>query len=79
MILSITCASEVIMLPNKKVKSLFLTISTITEISQKVHFTRTLNFTRAEPPVQCMSQILTTFNMYSGRAMVGLYIHGKDK
>ena len=67
MILRITCAFEAIMLPDKEVRSLFLTISTITEISQKVHFTRTLI-----PPVQCMSQILTTFNMYSGRAMVGL-------
>ena len=24
------------------------------------------------PPVQCMSQILKTFNVYSGRAMLGL-------
>ena len=35
MILGITGAFEVIMLPNKKVRALFLTISTITEISQK--------------------------------------------
>ena len=67
MILGITCAFEAIMLPDKKVRSLLLTISTITEIRQKVHFTRTLI-----TPVQCMSHILTTFNMYSGRAMVGL-------
>ena len=66
MILGITGAFEVIMLPNKKVRALFLTISTITEISQKVHNTRTLI-----PPVQCMSQILKTFNMYSGRACGG--------
>ena len=35
MILGITCAFEAIMLPNIKVRSLFLTISTITKISQK--------------------------------------------
>ena len=65
MILGITGVFEVIMLPNKK--ALFLTISIIDEISLKVHNTRTLI-----PPVQCMLQILTTFNLYSGRAMVGL-------
>ena len=64
MILGVTCAFEVIMLPNKKDRALFLTIA---EISLKVHNTRTLI-----PPVQCMSQILTTFNLYSGRAMLGL-------
>ena len=67
MILGITCAFEAIVLTNKKVRALFLTISIIAEISQKVHNTRTLI-----PPVQCMSQILTTFNLYSGIAMVGL-------
>ena len=67
MILGITCAFEAIMLTNKNVRALFLTISIIAEISQKVHNTRTLI-----PPVQCMSQILTTFNLYSGKAMVGL-------
>ena len=67
MILGITCAFEAIMLSNNKVRALFLTISTIAEITLKVHFTRNLI-----PPIPCMSQILTTFSMYSGRAMVGL-------
>ena len=67
MILGITGVFEVMMLPNKNVRALFLTISTIAEISLKVHNTRTLI-----PPVQCMSQILTIFNLYSGRVMVGL-------
>ena len=67
MILGITGAFEVMMLPDKKVRALFLTIFTITEISLKVHNTRTLI-----PLVQCMSQILTTFNLYSCRAVVGL-------
>ena len=67
MILGITGAFEVVMLPNKNVRALFLTISTIAEISQKVHNTKTLI-----PPVQCMSEILTTFNLYSGKAMVDL-------
>ena len=67
MILGITGAFEVIMLANKKVIALFLTISTIAEISQKVHNTRTLI-----PPFQCMLKILTTSSLHSGRAMVGL-------
>ena len=67
MILGITGAFEVIMLPDKKVRALFLTIFTIAEISQKVHNNRTLI-----PLIQCISQILTTFNLYSGRAMMGL-------
>ena len=67
MILGITGTFEVIIFANKKVRALFLTISRIAEISQKVHSTRTLI-----RPVQCMSQILTTFNLHFGRAMVGL-------
>ena len=67
MILGTTCAFEAIMLSNNKVTALFHTISTIAEITLKVNFNRTLI-----PPIQCMSQILTTFSMCSGRAMVGL-------
>ena len=42
MILGIPGAFEVIMLPNKKVRALFLTISTMAVITLEVHFTRTL-------------------------------------
>ena len=41
----------------------FLQFLHIAEISQKAHNIRTL-----KPPVPCVSQILTTFNLYSGRA-----------
>ena len=37
------------------------------EISEKMHNTRTLI-----PPVPCISQILTTINLYSGKARMGL-------
>ena len=67
MILGITCAFGAIMLSDNKVRALFLTISTIYEITLKVHFTRNLIH-----PIQCISQILTTFCMCSGRTMVGL-------
>ena len=67
----LTCAFEVIILPNKKVEvhfhHFFLQFLHIAKISQKVHNTGTLIH-----PVASISQILTTFNFYSGRARIGL-------
>ena len=71
MLLHLTCAFEVITFPNKRVIALFhhffLQFRHIVEIDQKVHDTTT-----SRPPVPCILQILTTFNLYSGRPRVGL-------
>ena len=71
MVLHLTCSFEVIILPNEKVIALldhfFLQFLHMAKIGQKVHNTRPLI-----PPVPCISQILTTFNLYSGRVMMGL-------
>ena len=44
------------------------------EIGQKAHNTTTLT-----PPVPCILQILTLFNLYSGRPRVGLSVNNKQK
>ena len=66
----ITCAFEVITLPNERVIALFhhffLQFLHIVEIGQKAHKTTT-----SRPSVRCILQILTTFNLYSGRPRVG--------
>ena len=66
--LHITCVFEVVMLPNKTVIVLFHHFfSQFVHIAEIVH-----NTTTSRPPAACISQILTTFNPYSGRAGMGL-------
>ena len=78
MLLHVACAFEVITLPNERVIALFhhffLQLRHIVEIDQKVHNTAT-----SRPPVPCILQILTTFNLYSGRPRVGLSVNNKQK
>ena len=70
MTLHLTCAFEIIELPDKQVIALFhnffLQFVHIAEIFQKAHHTTT-----SRPPVPCILQILTTFNLYSGRVWMG--------
>ena len=78
MTLHLTCAFQVITLPNERVIALFhhffLQFLHIVEIDQNAH-----NTTTSRPPVPCISQILTTFNLYSGRPKVGLSVDNKQK
>ena len=78
MLLHLTCAFEVITLSNERVIALFhhffLQFRHIVEIDQKVD-----NTTTSRPPVTCILQILTTFNLYSGRPRVGLSVNNKQK
>ena len=79
MLLHLTCAFEVITLPNERLVALFhhfffLQFQHIVEIDQKVH-----NTTTSTPPVPCILQILSTFNLYSGRPRVGLSANNKLK
>ena len=78
MTLHLTCASEVIKLPNKRFIPLFhhffLQFLYIVEMVQKAH-----NTTKSRTPVPCILQILTTFNLYSGRPRVGLSVNNKQK
>ena len=78
MLLHLTCASEVITFPNERVIALFhhffLQFQLFIEINQKVH-----NTTTSRPPVPCILQILTTFNLCSGRPRVGLSVNNKQK
>ena len=53
---------------------LFLQFRHIVEIDQKAHNTAT-----SRPPVPCILQILTTFNLYPGRPRVGLSVNNKQK
>ena len=78
MFLHLTCAFEVITLPNERVTALFhhffLQFRHIVEINQKVH-----NTTTSRPPVPCILQILAAFNLYSSRPRVGLSVNNKQK
>ena len=78
MLLHLTCAFEVITLPNERVIALFIIFSYnfrhIVEINQKVH-----NTTTSRPPVPCILQILTTFNLYSGRPRLGLSVNNNKR
>ena len=78
MTLHLTCAFEVIKLPNERVIILFhhffLRFLHIVEIGQKAH-----NTTTSRPPVPCILQILTTFNLYSGRPRVSISVINKQK
>ena len=76
--LHLTCVSDVITMPNERVKALFhhffLQFQHIVEIDQKAHITTT-----SRPPVPSILQILTTFNLYSGRPRVGLSVKQQAK
>ena len=76
--LHLTCAFEVIRLPNERIIAPFCHFSLeflhIVEIGQKAHYTTT-----SRPPVPCILQILTTFNLYSGRPSVGLSVNKQQK
>ena len=78
MALHLTCAIEVITLPSERVIVLFhhffLQFLHIVEIGQKAH-----NTTTSTPSDPCILQILTTFNLYSGRSRVGLSVNNKQK
>ena len=78
MLLHLTCAFEVITLPNERVIALFdhffLQFQHIIEIDLKACYTTT-----SRPPVPCILQILKTFNLYSGRPRVGLSVDNKQK
>ena len=52
----------------------FLQFLHIAEIGQKTH-----NTTNSRLPVPCISQILATFNLYSGRTRMGLLVNDKQK
>ena len=77
MVLHLTCAFEIITSPNERVIALFITFFLqflhIVEIDQKAY-----NTTTSRPPVPCILQILTTFNLYSGRPRVGLSVNNKQ-
>ena len=76
--LHLSCAFEIIKFPNKRVIALFhhffLQFLHIFEISGKAH-----NTTTSRPPVPCILQILRTFNLYSGRPLVGPSVNNKQK
>ena len=65
-------------MPNERVIALFrhffLEFVHIIEISKKTH-----NTTTSRPPVLSILQILTTFNLYSGRPRMGLSVNNKQK
>ena len=67
MTLHLTCAFEIITLPNERVTTLFhnffLRFVCIAKIGQKAHDTIT-----SRPPVPCISQTATTFNFNFDRA-----------
>ena len=77
MLLHLTCAFEVITLPNERVMAhfhhFFLQFRLFVEIDQKANNTRT-----SRPPVPCILQILTAFNLYS-RPRVDLSVNNKQK
>ena len=58
----------------KELQQFFLQFLHIVEIGQKAH-----NTTTSRPSVPCVLQILTTFNLYSGRPRVGLSVNNKQK
>ena len=77
MLLHLTCDSELITLPNERVIAIFhhfFLQFLIIEIDQKAH-----NTTTSSPPVPCILQILTIFDLYSGRPKVGLSVNNKQK
>ena len=77
MTLHLTCAFQVITLPDERVIALFhhffLQFLHIVEIDQEVH-----NTTTSRPTVPCILQILTTFTLYSGRPRVGLSVNNEQ-
>ena len=75
MTLHLTCA---FLVPNERVLALFhhffLQFLHIIEIGQKAH-----NTTNSRSPVPCILQILTSFNLYSGRPGMGLSVNNTAK
>ena len=67
MTLHITCAFQVIKLLNERVIALFLYF-----FLQYIHIAEISQTRDSEPPVPCISQILTAFNLYTGRPRIGL-------
>ena len=64
-----TFAFEAIIMPNKEVIALFLQFLHIAKIRQKAYNATT---SRLLVPYPCISQILTTFNLYSTGAGMSL-------
>ena len=57
----------------KSLNHFFLQFVNIAEKSQKA----IINTTTSRSPVLCISQILTTFNLYSGKPGMGLSVNNK--
>ena len=74
MTLHLTCAFQVIKLPNERVIALFHY-----SFLQFLHIAESVNTAAPIPLVPCISQILTTFNLYSDRPRMGLYNNNKQK
>ena len=78
MTLHLTCAFELIMMPNKRVIAFFhhffLQFVHIAEIGQTTHNTKT-----SRPPVPCISPIFTIFNLCSSRARMGQKVNNIHK
>ena len=78
MTLHLTCAFLVIRLPNERVIALFHHFFFNFYISLK-SVKKAHNITNSRPPVPCILQILTTFNLYSGRPGMGLSVNNTAK
>ena len=78
MLLHLTCAFEGITLPNERVIELFHHFSYNFDISLK-SIKKRITPQLQDPPVPCILQILTTFNLYSGRPGVDLSVNNKQK
>ena len=78
MTLHLTYAFQFIKLPSERViglfDPLFLQFLHVVEIGQKAH-----NPTTSRPPVPSILQILTIFNLYSGRPRMGLSVNNMKK
>ena len=77
MLLHLTCAFEVITLQNERVIALFHHFFFNFDISLK-SIKKSIT-PELQDPVQCILQILTIFNLYSGRPRVGLSVNNKEK
>ena len=82
MLLHLTCAFEIVTLLNERVIALFhhffITFSYNFDISLK-SMKKDITLQLQRPPVPCILQILTTFNLYSGGPRVGLSVNNKEK
>ena len=73
MTLHLTCAFEVVKVPNERIIALFLTFSYNFYILLKKLITPQLQ----EPP--CILELLTTFSLYSSRPRIGLSVNNTQK